>query len=1110
MKLRIFQILLLTAVMTRLCSCTDDWNPNPDNVGEGIASVSAEVTFKPLVTGLDSRATGGTPGNAITTFDNLNVFFFKPNGELVNRVEVTDPVISTNTTTSSDALGSNGHQAEAETQKASFRLTDIGYGRYHIYAVANVPDATLEAISSEQSLKDIVLQWNLDNVASNNQMSGYFSIDNTSNGFDAPEIIIDQPAVNLRAWIKRASSKVTVAFDGSGLKDGVEIFIRSVTIKDIPQTCYLAKSNPYNPSEPVSDTNSPEVKLYNDSKQMMSYCPEGVDPNGEIPTDSYTPAWPGYVSKTHPINGYNPEIVADASLTSEQKLEALHSETTNAFYFYENMQGKGEEGTPTDKRQQVNEQHRKDGVVSYPSGVDPSDIAWKDAKKYGSYIEVQAYYRSNNQTEGSGQITYRFMLGKDTKLDYNAERNYHYKLTLMFKGWANDVDWHIDYKKDVTPMRFPHPFYISYLYNHISMIPIEFDAEENVEIEKVEIAIRENNWEPANCKYGLSLTLNKRNKTTITNSQPGPNQYGTFYRYLESSELDNQPWNGFLSTKKPHNAERVPEPDPVPTFSEPSMLNRAHYVDYGLASRIYEKNEVGISPYPVYEAIAEDKIHVAWENGTYFVKVPIWTRARALITRTGYTGNNIYFAYYREAKVNVKIYLSDGRVLDSENDELIDNQNGKDILVRQVRRIINPKGVYRRGNNMDPFHVTLKILEDDDATTFTNLRSDGPWRAYVIKSTEPGFVSVTNSTIENTMTTDYTFMYEGEVITTKAIEGVDNSTIDFNIKFNSKNYSTTPRYAVIRVEYNYNSCYHLIFIRQGYDAHNSVGVKSGNKWCVGNAISQGSVATNPLDEGSLFRFGNWNGIKAENNVNSKAVWRKVKPDDFIGNAATSLKMVDGTTKSWSDIDFKLPSGSNSFPTRTDGLRAATYADYKEFLAGDNDDEASWHIRTGYGVCYADGATETASTLNGTYGHIGEGDDSKGMRGCFVYDTHTGGNLFFPIGSSGYGHRKHSILRKATPGHPETTYYGVLRYACSGRWGYFDAVNDNIYQYGVWNAPFFLDIFNQQGAIYWYGSPTGEHVGWDINCGSFDFNDITYSNVVSGGNADACFVRCIEP
>ena len=43
------------------------------------------------------------------------------------------------------------------------------------------------------------------------------------------------------------------------------------------------------------------------------------------------------------------------------------------------------------------------------------------------------------------------------KLDYNAQRNYHYKLTLRFNGYANDVDWHIDYKKEDRKIQNPNP-----------------------------------------------------------------------------------------------------------------------------------------------------------------------------------------------------------------------------------------------------------------------------------------------------------------------------------------------------------------------------------------------------------------------------------------------------------------------------------------------------------------------------------------------------------------------------------------------------------------------------------------------------------------------------
>lgn len=40
----------------------------------------------------------------------------------------------------------------------------------------------------------------------------------------------------------RAASKVTIAYDASGLKEGVFIYLKSVQIKDIPVNCYLGKT----------------------------------------------------------------------------------------------------------------------------------------------------------------------------------------------------------------------------------------------------------------------------------------------------------------------------------------------------------------------------------------------------------------------------------------------------------------------------------------------------------------------------------------------------------------------------------------------------------------------------------------------------------------------------------------------------------------------------------------------------------------------------------------------------------------------------------------------------------------------------------------------------
>ena len=79
---------------------------------------------------------------------------------------------------------------------------------------------------------------------------------------------------------------------------------------------------------------------------------------------------------------------------------------------------------------------------------------------------------------GRGPIKYRFMLGKDVITDYNAERNHHYKLTLKFKGYANDADWHIEYEEPEPGIEVPNPYYISYLYNRTMNLPVKLIREE--------------------------------------------------------------------------------------------------------------------------------------------------------------------------------------------------------------------------------------------------------------------------------------------------------------------------------------------------------------------------------------------------------------------------------------------------------------------------------------------------------------------------------------------------------------------------------------------------------------------------------------------------------
>ena len=163
----------------------------------------------------------------------------------------------------------------------------------------------------------------------------------------------------------------------------------------------------------------------------------------------------------------------------------------------------------------------------------------------------------------------------------------------------------------------------------------------------------------------------------------------------------------------------------------------------------------------------------------------------------------------------------------------------------------------------------------------------------------------------------------------------------------------------------------------------------------------------------------------------------------------------------------------------------------------------------------DDAATTADNINDAYGYDYEHREGRGMRGCFVYNKKTGKNLFFPIGASGYGHRKD------TEGNG---WNAVLRYA-STRYEYFPSgkLSAN-YPDGVGDAPLFYDLFMRPGAVYWLDKRVdgvnvktntelyidgaeANAVGWDFNYFTFDFFPISSSSVQNGKNA--CFVRCVE-
>lgn len=1020
--------IILFLMIATVTSCYDEFMKQ-EFIGEGKASISATLDFKPMSSALSRTRAAG---DALKDISSLHVLLYNKDKTLIDKWKIEGYSESDENRTDKDAEANpNGehHTAETTTKRATFKLPkEIDFGKYYMYAVANIPDlltnsAYSEAIQTVDGLKNIPLTWDSEDVAKNGQMIGFFTKSSApALSADDESLIVNEKSVKLHAWLRRAASKVTVAFDGSKLKEGVFIYLQSVQIKDIPSQCYLGKEN--------------NVGKEGYTLAVPENGPDMID--GEIIT---------YHEGDKAEDFEYGEGCADHRVTVGSPHFGSHDETAPALYFYENMQGAG--GNMPDKRQDAD----GNGSLDHPGLPDDATYRLKDDVPYGTYIEVHAHYISNNSERlGNGHIIYRFMLGQDVKKDYNAKRNCHYKLTLKFKNFANEADWHIEYEEPEPGVMTPEPYYISYLYNHSMMYPIKVNTGGR-KIEYIKAEILENNWAPYNASSDIYYT-------------GAPNGVAA-------------PWNGFLSLHK--TTETVLYENEIGSneqyYNTVPKRGEREYKDFVLPEGITSKEFTTDVSHP------DDKYRVEkhpTEANTYNIYIPMYTRAKQMISTTGYTGNNPYVAYQRKARVKITTKLEG-------LDKIFENE----VPIYQVRRVVNPKGIYRSLKNNKSFHVVLKRLPRENDQMFKTFQSEGMWKAYVVKETNGKGITLS---VTDPMTTEL----KDDPEYGKAIYGKTGSVIDFNVNFEqSSDNPSENRYAIIRVEYHNYTCQHLIFVRQGDEPDDLV--TDGVKWYAMNMKTTSELASNPLDEGSLFKFGKWDHpIDALSNKNPFEPWINVKPEDFkvypedgLTNAATGDKM------EWTDIIQSNTTNGFGNPQMANA-RVATGEDFWELRKYS-------YIEQGYGVLYGDDATETADDIVEAYGYDYEHNKSgRGMRGCFAYNRETGKNLFFPIGASGYGHRKQSYT--ATWGDPETI-NGVLRYAAGRTQLYPDPVE----------RPLFYDLYKRPGGIYWlnaeipqnYFTPTdGVSLGWDINYFSFDFNFISKDNLIRSDGSDACFVRCV--
>ena len=981
-------------------------------IGPGESSVSLGVTFRALSNG-SLGATRSQKGDLIGTIGDVFVAWYTEDGALAgsdylprDRMDVTD-------------VERPGSATELRTQHAEFQCR-IPYGRYRIYAVANMgdlsADATLAArIGREEDLRSIVQEWVDDPVGDNCQMAGYFT-PNDSGGTrgEAPLLTVDAPRQRLHAWIRRLVSKVTVSFDTTGLYENVYIYIKSARIRNIPRSCTLLDAND---GKRIADP-AKDVIFAGDTIAYGS----GDDFN----------AWPRLTKANNPLGG------------GDTKAQ-LHRNDARSLFFFENMQGEG--------KLKWQDTTGMNSSITFPGGNDPGDEGYRDGKPCGTYIEVEGYYISNTVANpGKGKIIYRFMLGKDTERDYNAERNFHYKLTLRFRGHANDVDWHIEYDED-EGIYAPNPYYISYLYDHEMMLPLKIKG---TPVGKLKAEIVENNWRPH--EAGSEFEYYRGEVYTVSGN-PGAGSYAT--SDPDRPQIKDGPWNGFLSLVKTH-INWIGRSKPYWSgYNYFYWKQRPEDFGKGLGGMdltshgttlLNSLSEGGFSPrgYREYDLSqsgtvpdAVDGDYIVTRNdaeGQTVVQLPFYTRAMQMTDATGFTGNNIYFAYRRSAKVRLEVQLA------GHAQPTVDT-----ITIYQVRRVVNPKGIYRRHDNDAAFQVALTHRLNEAATRYTVFESEGPWKAEVEVGKEwIKLNGVLGGTVEGSTGSEIRFTYQpaGTI-------GEDQS-----------------RCGIILIRYHNLACYHRIFVRQGYAP---MQVAGSAKWHTFNLYYKDHETAAPCEEGSLFRFGNIDQpIDAVNN----------QFDRFADHATTPFRLAptsSGLTGTWNAVagqtritsKSRTSDGFSDMPQTIGGrqCRVAERSDFKELQNG---------CQFAFGVLYDDASAETALEMSDAHGyaHYNASNENKGMRGCFVFNPagslNSGGegaNIFFPVGVSGYGRRKHCSQ--------ENGKYGVLRYAARGA-----LYTDPEIPY----RPIFYTVYTNFGGIYWCNRESDNTSSWDINVSTFDFND----------------------
>ncbi len=1058
-------IIVISAIFA--VGCVDDDLYNPADYGDGVANVTAQMTFDCYTEALNQSRSAGTSLDDITS---LQILVYDLEGQIVRTNYYTSSQFKTETVSAPkyeyDAeTGQNVLVGEENTKRAILDFNNqLAYGRYYIYAVANVGhNIPSDSVATRELLRNYPLVW-YPTITKNGQMLGTFSEEPQGSYNNETTVDINKPNQTIYAWVRRAASKVTVAYDASNLDDNVFVYIHSVRIHDIPKRSTLGGKYSVTKSSDLIKTG--EILYYDNQGNITSKASNWGTSTTEKKDDPSIVH--GDVTSADRINiktaSKNWFTLANGKSTGGA---VKHAANDQSLFFYENLQGNHTDDPLFDKRQYAKEEGSmivKDKDWTKNDVSDNSD--WKDRVPYGTWIEVRGYYENRDlKNLSSGPIIYRFMLGKDEKFDYDCERNHHYKLTLKFNGQANNVDWHIDYKEETPSLILPEGSHVSYYYSQKAFLPVKARVPEGATDIEIRADILENNWRPV--KYNDPTWKNDKNQDLYDNLRKSTNKNTSVTSkltdYVTGSTICKK-YNafGFLSLRDVKETATINADNGIKDID--NVVNwfnngKCGWQQYKLGTSLPKPGETKTLTTNSASFICTANKDDLGTSYTYTFQIPVYTQPRVLGGWAVFSGANQFEWSEREATVRVTLtYKING---------VTQPALTGDVTILQDPKVINPMGIWRRSTNTHPFNVVLKVRDSAEGD-FSPLVSDGPWKAYVY-SGDKSLVKL-SALGESKKYGD-------------TIRGKTRSIIEF--KYTPVGTSESqPRFAVIKVEFHNSTSFHYIFVRQGYQD-----VKVGSTtWSTFNLYKDGERCASPLSIGSYFRRGNiGQGITEYTN---RKYGVGVKPTNVWVNGADADHKSTWSQVTFNDIaDWKIGNGYQ-VPTQAD---AAALIDDLTALFG-------------YGIVYADGASEAADKASDAFGFYDRYNtitsSTKGVRGVMYSNQSNGAQVFFPIGETGHGRRDKGTADNATPLIRFSK--GELRYAGVSTALTLSATSAN------WYRPLAYDTYDQPGAIYWLRGSSTSKYGIDINFRVWRFNyygkDLLYNSTYG---YDACPLKPVK-